>query len=87
MKIFGVTFSSGMTALQELASLPRKTRGMRHSAATGSAHVIPQKAFTTRPARAMIDKYPQSTDSAASALKAAVIETFSRLLRLNHCRS
>src|ERR1700722_14504673 len=30
----------------------RATRGMRHSAATGSAHVIPQKAFTTRPARA-----------------------------------
>ena len=50
----------------------RATSGMRHSAATGSAHVIPQKAFSTRPASAMIDKYPHSADSAASALKAAL---------------
>jgi hypothetical protein len=34
----------------------RTTNGMRHRAATGSAHVIPQKAFATRPARAMIDR-------------------------------
>jgi hypothetical protein len=45
---------------------------MIQSAATGSAHVIPQKAFTTKPASAMIDKFPQGADSAASALKAAL---------------
>ena len=38
----------------------------------GSAQVTPQKAFATRPARAMMDKYPQSADSAASALSAAL---------------
>lgn len=30
--------------------------GIRHRTATGSAQVIPQKAFATRPASAMIDK-------------------------------
>jgi hypothetical protein len=32
------------------------TNGIRHSAAIGSAQVIRQKAFATRPARAMMDK-------------------------------
>ena len=32
------------------------TRGIRHNAAIGSAQVTPQKAFATRPARAMRDK-------------------------------
>jgi hypothetical protein len=48
------------------------TSGIRHRAARGSAQVIPQKACATRPARAMIDKYPQSADSTASALSAAL---------------
>ena len=43
----------------------RATTGMRHSAATGSAHVIPRRHSDTRPASAMIDKYPHSADSAA----------------------
>ncbi len=37
--------------------------------------MIPQSAFATKPASAMIDKYPQRADSAASALSAALAVT------------
>jgi hypothetical protein len=47
-------------------------KGMRHKAATGSAHFIPKAALTDSPARAIQAMQPQTADSAASALNAAL---------------
>src|SRR5580704_12421754 len=48
------------------------TNGRRVSAATGSAHQIPKSALATSPASAIHARYPQSEDSAASALREAL---------------
>jgi hypothetical protein len=56
-----------------IASHPSRTiKGKRASAANGSAHLIPQIALTTRPAKAIKAIYPQTADSAASPLNAAL---------------
>ena len=46
-----------------------RTNGRRVSAATGYAHEIPKGALATSPASAIHDRYAQSEDSAASALR------------------
>ena len=60
-------------ALPRKASRPsQKTSGTIARAATGSAHATCQTAFTSSPTKAIMERYPHSADSAASALRAAL---------------
>ena len=67
------------SALQWQQGLPfhashpsRMMSGNNASAATGSAQLTLQTAFTARPAKAIKARYPQTADSAASARNAAL---------------
>jgi hypothetical protein len=68
-----------------LASHPSRTiNGNSANAATGSTQLIFHIALTARPAKVISAKYPQTADSAASALNAALavmFESWSLVLR------